>query len=274
MVKSSQRQQWGCDTHLAFQTVGAGVCSQTAFWPAGLNCFWHNGTLMETRAHGNAVYLPAAAVPIYPLALACFRTARLAGTGTEQWEFTLLQGFKLLTFQLASLHVCACVCVCVCVHTHTHPTSHAKLRPSFNYSHTSGYRRFSLHFFGLRTAEFQKYRNGLLLGFGSCTFVEVLNCALCMRRNAESQPMCAQMCHCRLRTLWVANVHPIWFTFATQASAVHSSWIAELRPSPRWRHSHVQNSLVKPGRPKCLHQGGQLFIPSGLHGHSGRGGDN
>ena len=52
-------------------------------------------TMTETRAHGNAVYLPTTAVPICLLALVCFRTARLTGAGTEQQELTPLQGFKL-----------------------------------------------------------------------------------------------------------------------------------------------------------------------------------
>ena len=55
-------------------------------------------TVTETTVHGNAVYLPAAAVPIYLHALVCFRTAKLAGAETEQWELTPSWGFEWSTF--------------------------------------------------------------------------------------------------------------------------------------------------------------------------------
>ena len=51
-------------------------------------------TVPETREHRNAVYLPAAVVPVYLLALACFQTAKLAGVGTEQQELSIVVGIQ------------------------------------------------------------------------------------------------------------------------------------------------------------------------------------
>ena len=42
-------------------------------------------------------------VPIYLLAFACFRTARLAGAGTKRRELTPLRGFDLMTAGLLTM---------------------------------------------------------------------------------------------------------------------------------------------------------------------------
>ena len=84
-----------------FQAEGDAVCPQTAFQghvacsTKPLLVQQDTVTLTrdtETRAHGNTVYLPVTVVPIYLLALACFRTARLAGAGKEQRELTPIAG--------------------------------------------------------------------------------------------------------------------------------------------------------------------------------------
>ena len=100
-IRSSRGRFWGCGAHLALLAEGAGV--QLLGHVASMT-----KQLLANQSSARKRHLPSRRSGTYlsTCTLTCFRTARLAGAGTEQRELTLSQGFEPPTFCSTSPRLC------------------------------------------------------------------------------------------------------------------------------------------------------------------------
>ena len=83
----------GGGAHPRFQAIEPAFCPKTIF-P------WSHG---QCDLDTECCYLPTEVVPIYLIAFACFRTARLVRSWDKRWELTTSRGFDLTTAGLLTL---------------------------------------------------------------------------------------------------------------------------------------------------------------------------